>query len=81
MDHQISPKSARRCKPIACAPLISVVCETNYGRIFDVRGPLEPNNLSYTSPGLPVHRHTPKILSAKSVSTFPNPQPLVTFSA
>lgn len=41
------------------ADLIGYVRETNYGRIFDVRSVAEPNNLAYTSRGLPVHTDNP----------------------
>jgi hypothetical protein len=48
------------------APLIGFVRETNHGRILDVRGSTEPNNLSGTSPGLPVHRHRADVLSRET---------------
>ena len=41
------------------ADLIGFVRETNYGRTFDVRSVAEPNNLAYTSRGLPVHTDNP----------------------
>jgi [2-(trimethylamino)ethyl]phosphonate dioxygenase len=41
------------------AALIGFIRETNHGRIFDVRNVAEPNNLAYTSRGLPVHTDSP----------------------
>jgi gamma-butyrobetaine dioxygenase len=41
------------------AALFGFVRETNYGRSFDVRSEIEPNNLAYTSIGLQAHTDNP----------------------
>jgi len=44
---------------LSVAALAGYVTETNYGRIFDVRSVVEPNNLAYTDAGLGLHTDNP----------------------
>ncbi|MBL8905836.1 MAG: gamma-butyrobetaine dioxygenase [Rhizobiales bacterium] len=48
--------SGRLCK---VAELFGYVRETNYGRWFDVRAEVNPNNLAYTNLGLQAHTDNP----------------------
>jgi len=41
------------------AELFGYVRETNYGRVFDVRAEVNPNNLAYTNIGLQAHTDNP----------------------
>ena len=41
------------------AELFGHVRETNYGRLFDVRAEVNPNNLAYTNLGLQAHTDNP----------------------
>ncbi len=45
--------------PVDVARLFGYVRETNYGRLFDVRVEVEPNNLAYTNLGLQAHTDNP----------------------
>ena len=44
---------------LSVASWIGFVRETNYGRLFDVRAVANPNNLAFTSLGLPAHTDNP----------------------
>jgi gamma-butyrobetaine dioxygenase len=45
--------------PAEVARLFGFVRETNYGRVFDVRAEINPNNLAYTNLGLQAHTDDP----------------------
>lgn len=45
--------------PTEVARLFGYVRETNYGRVFDVRAEVNPNNLAYTNLGLQAHTDDP----------------------
>jgi gamma-butyrobetaine dioxygenase len=45
--------------PFDVARLFGYVRETNYGRLFDVRARVDPNNLAYTNLGLQAHTDNP----------------------
>lgn len=45
--------------PLKVAKLFGYVRETNYGRTFDVRAEVDPNNLAYTNLGLQAHTDNP----------------------
>jgi len=45
--------------PAEVARLFGFVRETNYGRVFDVRAEVNPNNLAYTNLGLQAHTDDP----------------------
>ncbi len=44
---------------LAVAALFGYVRETNYGRLFDVRAEVDPDNLAFTNLGLQVHTDNP----------------------
>jgi gamma-butyrobetaine hydroxylase len=45
--------------PLVIAALFGYVRETNYGRMFDVRAEVNPNNLAFTNLGLQAHTDNP----------------------
>ena len=52
----VARKSGALCR---VAELFGYVRETNYGRWFDVRAEVDPNNLAYTNLGLQAHTDNP----------------------
>jgi gamma-butyrobetaine dioxygenase len=53
---QVPTEPGMLCK---VAELFGYVRETNYGRFFDVRAEVNPNNLAYTNMGLQAHTDNP----------------------